>query len=295
MVNLIENPTTQEQKWLTEKTISFTHAPRGALYKTVVHHLRKTKDILIFVFAFIVVSALAYMIFLFFYVQKRYAETPENGRTLISETKVEENKIPAWQIDLDTILEKNNPKNLDLSKHQLFIDTTRNSENFEKLINWKPNRRDNDAISYREKEIAKKYKPLKIDLKQFPKHWISLKKLNNEFVIYEPCDRNTTAFEINESSVLFFYQLEPDVDLISKLIKITYNEISLGLRTIPQKKATERNELTIKPTEFENVYVLTYSFGKWYVTPKEKVSEFDIVINHCPTMKRMEFNGFDKE
>jgi hypothetical protein len=204
-------------------------------------------------------------------------------------------KIAAWKIDLDTILEKNNPKNLDLSKHQMFIDTTRNSENFEKLANWKPNRLDNDAIAYHEKEIAKKHKQIKIDLKQFPKHWISLKKLNNEFVIYEPCDGNTTAFEINESSVLFFYQLESDADLISELRKITENEIELELRTVTQKAETEKTQLTIKPTEFENVYLLTYSFGEWYVTPKERVSEFDIVVNHCPTTKRMEFNGFDKE
>jgi len=217
--------------------------------------------------------------------QKTKPEKAENKPT----------EIPAWKVDLDTILEKNNPKNLDLSKHQLFIDTTRNSETFKRLINWKPNRMDNDAISYHEKEIAKKHKPIKIDLKEFPRHWISLKKLNNEFVIYEPCDGNTTAFEINESSVLFFYQLEPDADLISELRKITKNEIELELRTIPQKTETEKTELTIKPTEFENVYLLTYSFGEWYVTPKEKVSEFDIVVNHCPTMKRMEFKGFDKK
>ncbi|EPR74402.1 hypothetical protein ADIWIN_0503 [Winogradskyella psychrotolerans RS-3] len=36
---------------------------------------------------------------------------------------------------------------------------------------------DNDAISYHEKEIAKKHKPIKIDLKEFPRHWISLKNL----------------------------------------------------------------------------------------------------------------------
>ena len=238
---------------------------------------------------------LAYVFFLCFHVQKRYAETPDNGNTLISEKKQEENKIPAWQVDLDTILEKNNPKNLDLSKHQLFIDTTRNSETFEKLMNWKPNRMDNDAISYHEKEIAKKHKPIKIDLKDFPRHWISLKKLNNEFVIYEPCDGNTIAFEINESSILFFYQLEPDADLISNLKKITENEISLELRTIPQKMESETTELTIKPTEFENVYSLKYSFGEWYVTPTDKVREFDIVVNHCPTIKRSEFNGFDKD
>ena len=204
-------------------------------------------------------------------------------------------EIPAKKVDLDTILEKNNPKNLDFSKHQLFIDTTRNSEFFEKLINWKPNRIDNDAILFYEKEIGKKHKPIKVDLNGFPRYWISLKKLNNEFVIYKPCDGNTTAFEINESSVIFFHQLEADIDLISELRKITEKEILLELRTIPQKTETEKTELSIKPTRFENVYLLTYSFGEWYITPTEKVSKFDMIVNHCPKTKRKEFKGFDKK
>jgi len=218
------------------------------------------------------------------------------------EPKQAENKpteIPAWKIDLDTILERNNPKSLDLTKHQLFIDTTRNSEIYEKVINWKPNRMDNDAISYYEKEISKKHKPKKVYLKGFPRHWISLKKLNNEFVIYEPCDGNTPSYEINENSVLFFHQLEADADLISELKKLRENEIALELNTIPQKTKSEKAELTIKPTEFKNVYELAYSFdkvvSKQYVTPNDKVSEFDIIVNNCPTMKRMEFNGFDKD
>ena len=216
-------------------------------------------------------------------------------KTKPEKAKNKPTEISVWKVDLDTILEKNNPKNLDLSKHQLFIDTSRNSETYEKLINWRPKRTDNDAISYHEKEIAKKHKQIKIDLKEFPRHWISLEKLNDEFVIYDPCDGNTTAFEINESSVLFLYQLEPDADLISELRKITKNEISLELSTIPQKSKSKKTELTIKPTEFDNVFLLTYSYGEWYVTPKEKVSEFDIVVNHCPTMKIVEFNGFDEK
>jgi hypothetical protein len=207
--------------------------------------------------------------------------------------------IPAWKIDLDTILERNNPKSLDLMKHQLFIDTTRNSEIYKKIISWKLNRSDNDAISYYEKEISKKYKPIKVDLKDFPRHWISLKKLNNEFVIYEPCDGQTPSYAINETSIVFVHQLEGDADLISKLKKLSGNEIEVELNTIPQKTKSEKAELTIKPTEFENVYELTYSFdnvmSKQFVTPNNKASEFDIIVNHCPKRKRMEFNGFDKD
>jgi uncharacterized membrane protein len=53
--------------------------------------LRKTKDILIFIFALLIVSAIGYGIFLYFYVQKKYAEVPENKTELISESQTENN------------------------------------------------------------------------------------------------------------------------------------------------------------------------------------------------------------
>ena len=56
------------------------------------------------------------------------------------------------------------------------------------------------------------------------------------------------------------------------------------------KSESEKAQLTIKPTEFKNVYELTYSYddvvNKQFVTPTEKVSSFDITVNHCPKTKR---------
>ena len=49
--------------------------------------MRKTKDILIFVFTLIVISALAYGIYLFFYVQKRYAESPTELKSIYTESR----------------------------------------------------------------------------------------------------------------------------------------------------------------------------------------------------------------
>ncbi|MCF6358905.1 MAG: hypothetical protein L3J54_13980 [Draconibacterium sp.] len=58
--------------------------------------MRKTKDILIFVFAFFVIFAIAYGAFLFFYVQKKYAESPKEKTELKNEPteKVDLTKIP---------------------------------------------------------------------------------------------------------------------------------------------------------------------------------------------------------
>ncbi|WP_282069986.1 hypothetical protein [Olleya namhaensis] len=49
--------------------------------------MKKTKDILIFIFALIVVSAIGYGIFLYFYVQKRYAQSPVNKTELVSKSQ----------------------------------------------------------------------------------------------------------------------------------------------------------------------------------------------------------------
>ena len=37
---------------------------------------------------------------------------------------------------LDTIIEKNSPKNLDLTKHQLYLDTSRSNKHYDWLQNW---------------------------------------------------------------------------------------------------------------------------------------------------------------
>ncbi|WP_452227649.1 hypothetical protein [Lacinutrix sp. MEBiC02404] len=54
--------------------------------------MRKTKDILIFIFALLIISAIGYGIFLYFYVQKKYAEVPENKTELVSESESDFNE-----------------------------------------------------------------------------------------------------------------------------------------------------------------------------------------------------------
>ncbi|KAA1241005.1 hypothetical protein [Aquimarina sp. RZ0] len=230
--------------------------------------------------------------------QNKVQKVPE--KEIKAEPKEENYVIKSYrnQEVVDTILEKNNPKNLDLLRHQLFRDTTRNSEFYAKYFNRRQIKFENDAISYYINEISKKHKLKKIKLGDFPKQWISLKKINNEFVIYDPCDGNTTYYEIRDNSVIFHYQLEPDADAIDNLIMLNKNGLELELWTISQKTRSEKSKLTITPTEFTNVYLLTYTFddviNKQFVTPKNKIAEFDLIVNHCPISKVSEYRGFDK-
>lgn len=216
---------------------------------------------------------------------------PENQNGIVGKD------IPLWEIDQDTVLEKNSPQNLDLTRHQLFMDTTRNSIFYKSYINWVPHEFYKQATEYYIEEISKKYKPKDIRIGDFPKTWITLEKLNNEFVVYDKCDGTTTRYFIDKNSVNL-YAMEADSDIIHSLKKLTDTEIEIELRTIPQKSKSEKGLLSIKKTGFDYIYLLTIDYGEWksraLVTPLKHVDKFDLVVNNCVKMKRMEFNGFDE-
>jgi len=213
------------------------------------------------------------------------------------QTKTFETKIPLWKIGQDSILERNNPKNLDLTKHQLFIDTTRNSDFYKAYFNWNPHKFDKQATEYYIKEISKKYKPKSISIGNFPDTWITLEKLNNEFVVYDKCDGISTRYFIDKNSINL-YNIEADADIIQRLKKLTDDEIIIETNTIPQKSKSEKGTFSIRKTKHNYVYLLTQDYGDWVskalVTPLEHINKFDLVVNNCVQTKRIEFRGFDK-
>jgi len=236
-------------------------------------------------------------IILLFSCQSKTKSNSKNQEHIKNQIEVPKSRTSLWKIGQDSILEKNNPKNLDLTKHQLFIDTTRNSEFYKAYYSWNPRKFDKEATEYYIKEITKKYKPKRISIGDFSDTWITLEKLNNEFVIYDKCDGISTRYFIDENSVNL-YSIEADSDIIHNLVKLTDNEIIIELRTIPQKSKSEKGTLSIKKTKYRFVYLLTRNYGDWesksLVTPLENINNFNLVVNNCVKTKRMEFNGFDK-
>lgn len=218
-------------------------------------------------------------------------------KSVEKQTGTSETKIPIWKLGQDSILEKNDPKNLDLTKHQLFIDTTRNSKFYKSYFNWNPHKFDKQATEYYIKEISKKHKPKNISIVNFPDTWITLEKLNNEFVVYDKCDGISTRYFIDKNSVNL-YNIEADADVIHSLKKLTDTGIEIEIRTIPQKSNSEKGVFSIRKTKYEYVYLLTRDYGDWksksLVTPLKDIDKFDLVVNNCVQTKRMEFRGFDK-
>lgn len=229
--------------------------------------------------------------------QSHTKSSTENKKAIETQVETSETKTPLWKIGQDSILEKNNPKHLDLTKHQLFIDTTRTSSFYQAYLDWNPHEFDKQAIAYYTEEISKKHQPKHISIGNFPDIWITLEKLNNEFVIYDRCDGISTRYFIDNNSVNF-YAIEADADVIHKLNKLTDTEIEIEIRTIPQKSKSEKGLFSIKKTKYDYVYILTRDYRDWtsraLVTPLKHIDKFDLVVNNCVQTKRMEFKGFDK-
>ena len=198
----------------------------------------------------------------------------------------------------DTILERNDPNLLDLSKHQVFIDTTRNSTFYESVKQWSESKWDKQSINSSLNAINKDFKPKHIDLKDFPSHFITLRKLNDQFVLYDRCDGIDPRFEIRDTAFIFYGPLESDAESISKMISLTDNSIELELRTFQAKSNDQKSRLTIEKID-DFIYKLTYKNQTFdrveYLTTINGIEKFDLVVNNCPTMKMMEFDGFDEE
>ncbi len=206
-------------------------------------------------------------------------------------------------VDIDTILERNAPALLDLTKHQLFIDTTRSSTFYKEILDWKPNEFDDQAVQYYCNEISKTIDLRKVDLKQFPRDWILLHSINNQFVAYNPINGIDWRFRLTDNSVNE-YSIEADADKISKVISLKPDELVLELRTIPKKSTAHVMYLRIKKTKIAYLYSLQKSYTLDFettneiklITPLENLTKFDLVVNHSPVLinSRVRFDSIKR-
>lgn len=207
----------------------------------------------------------------------------------IKQSKV--NIQPEKQISTDTILEQNSPVLLDLTIHQLFIDTTRNSKYFKQILDWRPNEFDKEGADYYFKEITKKFDSKKFDLKEYSGDWISIHSLDNEYVAYNPSNGIDRRYTLTDSSIVN-YAIEADSDLISKVVSLDKIELILELRTIPQKSKNQISYLRIKKTKIPYLYSIQNSESLDFdnteyinlVTRIEDLVKFNLVVSDAPQL-----------
>ncbi len=183
------------------------------------------------------------------------------------------NKTKADPLEgIDVVLEMNDPKNLDLSKNQLFIDTSKTYKYYDEMLSWN---HDEQARNIR--------------------LFVSLRKFHKEFILYNRCDGIDECFGFADSSFEIFGLLESEINTINKFLKKTDNEMIVELLTHTSTKTI----VSIQPSEYENVFQLHYkndeSDTTYYVASVKDIKKFNLVVNHCVDRKIVEFmDVFDK-
>ena len=157
---------------------------------------------------------------------------------------------------IDTIIEKNTPDSIDFSKHQLFIDTTRSCNYYQRTKNWNPFFNPYpEVIDYINDLIIKGNNPTRITLGTIQRVWLTLRKFNEEFILYERCDGFDPTYVISDTTFIIYGPFEFDANIITKLVNLRDNEINLELGTVDLNRQYKHAKLSINRSEYKNVYL----------------------------------------
>ncbi|WP_422092092.1 hypothetical protein [Tenacibaculum ovolyticum] len=197
----------------------------------------------------------------------------------------------------DSILKRTNPKFLNLKKTQIFIDTTRSSEFYLRIKNWKKSKYDMEDIGNYLKRLDKNFNNINIELKDFPKNFVMLRKLNGKFILYDRCDGIDLRFELTKNNFFIYGVWESEVHTISKVVELKKHSLNLELNSIKSRTEFQKSFLELKRIEnsiFEINFKNEHTKLNLYLTSLDKISEFDLVVNHCLEMKIFEYQYFDE-
>ena len=192
-----------------------------------------------------------------------------------------ENSNSIIDSNFDSIIKRTNHSQLNLEKHQIFIDTTGYSSLNKDLQNWAPTK-----INEIESNIGDFQ--LTILDPDIPKRWITIRKYNNEFFNYDRCDGDDPRIEIIGNALIIngiheksFYKINEIKKENSGWILISNSHLTL--------------EFKIEKTQEKNIFIFQFNGlnrQNSYVTQFENLKDFDQFVNHCPTGKVDEFSKF---
>lgn len=227
------------------------------------------------------------------------SENTEKQKVIVQDTVLVLSSPDSYRETEDTVLENNDPASLDLTQHQLFIDTTRNSHFYDAIEVWTLSEDQLKQVEELLEEINKDFTPKTLVGHSFPTQFQRLRKLNGEYVLYHSCDGTDLRFMLREKSLIIFGLVEPDAYSVANLIRSNAQKLEVELRVYPTPETGHNLHMIIERMN-DSVYRLSTDHEGilsdiYYLTPIEKIHCFNLVVNHCPDRKRMEYTGFDSE
>lgn len=213
------------------------------------------------------------------------------GTTSITE-KLSNDTLTQRSTTRDTIIERTNPTALDMSREQLFIDTSRTSSYYQQLAHWlkKPFLYDSWMLEQAASKKAQGCTAHTTGLK-FPRTWLTLHWYNGKFLLYEPCDGidADARYHFTDSLLFVLRGVDSEALPICSYRRTKHKEVVAMF--------DGGTEVYITPTTTPNVYLMTadglISISA-FVCPVEKYKHFELLVHHCPERKVAPPQIFDK-
>tara|TARA_R110002051_G_scaffold155492_2_gene227543 strand:- start:4806 stop:5333 length:528 start_codon:yes stop_codon:yes gene_type:complete len=171
---------------------------------------------------------------------------------------------------------------LDLTRNQLYIDTTKFSKSKRNFEEWNPTSN---------KEIESNIENFQLNILDsvIPKQWITIRKYKDKFFNYDRCDGKDPRIEIIGNALIYNGIHEKTIYHLDEITKV---KSSWNLKS----SSNPITEFSFENTETKNIFI--YKFKglnetfKSYVTPYQNIKNFDLFVNHCANEKVDEFSKF---
>jgi hypothetical protein len=195
------------------------------------------------------------------------------------------------KVETDTLIEKNHPEFLDFSKHQVFIDTSRDSRFYDEITNWTPSFSDSGGVDSYLSEIGEEFDLATLDLNEFPREWIAVHRLADDFVVHNPLNGIDLRIRMTDSSINN-YAMESDAHGFHKIISFSEGELILELRTIKNYSENQVYFTRFTRTNIPHTYKVQFSSSLKFndtdrislFTPLKKIRNFDLVVDSSPQL-----------
>lgn len=145
-----------------------------------------------------------------------------------------------------------------------------------------------DLIVTQPKSGNRQISPTWNDLDAIQKNWIEVKKDEEGYLIYEPCDGDTRQISFKDGFLYIKWQLEPAYKFSYE--KFTRRSGNKSFQLEAYEKETKTSSILMAEiVDYKNGLVMWNVNGeKWLMTPIENSEKFRHVKNNCPDYKRNE-------
>lgn len=216
-----------------------------------------------------------------------------------TQNKLQQEQTQSAVFELDTIAEKNTPLQLDFTKYQLFIDTTRNAVFYKDNEKWLKNEITQNSVENELAHLLHTEENIKIDPFPFSTQWLKIRKKATDYLFYDRNDGVEPRYEIRDSILLCYGVHDLTIGLFTKLVELNEHrlEIELLFPYTKKGKTLSKGRLVLERTAHEHICKINIESELFhysdYVVSRADITHYDLLVNKSIDTKVVEYTAFD--